>query len=89
MTDQEHKLIVMMLSRQYQQIVALTEALISRGVLEKDDLKAYEELVLSRKEDERRRFVQIAQQYEEFAEGLGIDFRFVKTSKAQNPSGQE
>jgi hypothetical protein len=86
MTPEEHKLIVMMMAQQYQRIMALTEALISKGHLDRDDLTAYEELVRSREQDSMRQFVQIAKQYEDFAEGLGINFRFATSYKEKSPS---
>ena len=41
MTADEHKLIVMVLARQAVVIRALSDALVQKGVLEKDDVPAY------------------------------------------------
>jgi hypothetical protein len=84
MTHEEHSLVVMMMAQQYQRIMALTEALISKGLLERDDIIAYEALVHSRPQDSTRQFAQIAAQYEDFAAGLGINFRFGGSSKAKS-----
>jgi len=75
MTHEEHQLAVFMFARVIQRITALTEALVSKGLIEADDVKAYEGLVFDQRDQSLAQFVEVAKQYEEFAEGLGIKFR--------------
>lgn len=66
MTEDEHKLVVFMLAQQQQRLLAVVEALKSNGILDADDLRAYEALLHEEKDAFRLSFVNVAQQYEKF-----------------------
>lgn len=72
MTQDEHRLMVFMFTKQVTIFRALVEALKARGVLEPDDLMAYESLVGSQKELTSDLFESVAEQYTEFAKLLGL-----------------
>jgi hypothetical protein len=72
MTQDEHRLMVFMFTKQVTIFRALLEALKARGVLEPDDLMAYESLVRSQKELTSDLFESVAEQYTEFAKLLGL-----------------
>jgi hypothetical protein len=72
MTHDEHRLMVFMFTKQVTIFRALLEALKARGVLEPDDLMAYESLVGSQKELTSDLFESVAEQYTEFAKLLGL-----------------
>jgi hypothetical protein len=72
MTEDEHKLIVFMLAQQQQRLLAVVEALKSKGALDADDLRAYDALLHQEQDTFRQSFVNVVQQYEKFATHLGI-----------------
>jgi hypothetical protein len=72
MTLEEHKLVVFMLAQQQQRFEALVEALKSKGDLEVDDVRAYEDLLFAEKQPSVQCFSAIAAQYERYAEALGL-----------------
>jgi hypothetical protein len=86
MTDAEHKLMVFMFAQQLQRFMALIEALKSKGVLEPDDIMAYEQLVYAEEDRFARLFEATAVQYEDYAEGLGVQTPGSKRRSEQNPT---
>jgi hypothetical protein len=64
MNEKEHKLIVFMLAQQNARLMALVEALKSKGVLETDDLRAYERLIYEQENLSPQLFAGVAIQYE-------------------------
>lgn len=72
MTEDEQKLLVFMLAQQQQRLLAVVEALKSKGILDADDLRAYEALLHEEKSTFLSSFANMAQQYEKFATALGL-----------------
>jgi hypothetical protein len=86
MTEQEHKLVVFMLAQQQQRFMALVEALKSKGVLEADDVRAYEALLFAENVPSIRSFASIAAQYEQYAEALGLQVNLKDRDIGRNPN---
>jgi hypothetical protein len=73
MTHAEHKLMLFMFVKQMSLFRALIESLRSKGLLEKDDLQAYEALIRSSDELNQSVFDQVSGYYSGFATSLGIE----------------
>jgi hypothetical protein len=86
MTDQEHKLVVFMLAQQQQRFLALVEALKSKGLIEADDVRAYDELLFAEIDPSVRSFAAIAAQYEQYAEALGLQANLKDRGKGRTPT---
>jgi hypothetical protein len=87
MTLEEHKLVVFMLAQQFQRLMAVVEALKAKGVLEPDDLQAYDHLIHGHERGlEMHLFSETCRQYEDFARGLGMDVNLKDRKKENNPS---
>jgi hypothetical protein len=72
MTDNEHRLMVMMFAKQTELLMAILELLRSRGLNDGDDFVAFQNLVREQEEQSRHVFLSTAQQYTEFARLLGL-----------------
>jgi hypothetical protein len=79
MTPDEHKLIITMFAKQYQQIMVIIEILKSRGLLEGDDPMAFATVVHSDTDSNALVFQQAAALYLEAATHLAIDTGLGKT----------
>lgn len=73
MTHEEHKLMLYMFVKQMSLFRALLESLKAKGVLEPDDLQAYEALIRSTDEMNLPVFEEVAGYYSGFATSLGIE----------------
>ena len=73
MTPEEHKLMLYMFVKQMSLFRALLESLKAKGVLEIDDLQAYEALIRSTDELGASVYREVAGYYSGFATSLGID----------------
>lgn len=73
MTPQEHKLIVFMLAKQTQAILALVELLKARGIAINDDFLAFQNLIEMQDHQEGEAFWATISQYTSLAEGLGVE----------------
>lgn len=73
MTFKEHWVIVMMLVRQERYTLALTEILIDRGVLDKDDMKAFDALMLSNERQDPAIIRRVLAEYRAMMKGFGLD----------------
>jgi hypothetical protein len=82
MTPDEHKLIITMFAKQYQQLKVVIEILKSRGLLEGDDAMAFATVVHSDADSNALVFQQAAALYLEAATHLGID---TGLGKSRNP----
>jgi hypothetical protein len=72
MTHEEHKLMLFMFVKQMALFRALIESLKSKGLLETDDLQAYEALIRSTDAMSKPVFDEVAGYYSGFATSLGI-----------------
>lgn len=87
MTEEEHKLVVFMLAQQQQRLLAIVEALKSKGILEADDLEAYDRLIHQQERHlEMHSFVETCRQYEDFAQDLGIAVNLKDGDNGGNPT---
>ena len=87
MNDQEHKLVVMMLAQQLQLLMVLVEALKAKGLLEPDDLQAYDLLIHNQERHiEKHLFVHTCKQYEDYAGALGIPVNLKDRDRGSTPS---
>lgn len=73
MTHEEHKLMLYMFVKQMSLFRALLESLKAKGVLEPDDLQAYEALIRSSDELSQPVFDEVAGYYSSFATHFGIE----------------
>jgi hypothetical protein len=73
MTENEHRLMVFMFTKQMVVITALIELLKSSGVLTDDDLVPFQSLVLSQEQANREILTSVVSQYKEFASSLGLE----------------
>jgi hypothetical protein len=73
MTDNEHKLILFMFTKQLTVMKAMLEALKSKGVFEHDDLTAYEQMVNSQPAMTADLLIAATMQYKAYAKLLGIE----------------
>jgi len=72
MTENEHKLMVFMFTKQMMVITTLIEVMRSRGVLTNDDLVPFQSLVQSQEDADPEILFSVASQYKEFAKVLGL-----------------
>jgi hypothetical protein len=73
MTQDEHRLMVFMFTRQAIMIRSLIEILKRDGIMQTDDYAAFEALVWEHERQERSNFFVVLDQYQAFAKELGLD----------------
>jgi hypothetical protein len=73
MTPEEHKLMLTLFTKYFQQIKVIIEILKSRGLLEGDDPMAFATAVHSDSESNERVFQQAAALYLQAAKRLGVE----------------
>jgi transcription initiation factor TFIIIB Brf1 subunit/transcription initiation factor TFIIB len=81
MTENEHRLMVFMFTRQTMLFRSLVELLKSRGVLESDDVAAFESLVVAQETSSRETLVSVVDQYSRFARELGLQGSLPRAQK--------
>jgi hypothetical protein len=89
MTENEHKVVVFMLAQQQQRFKALVEAPKSKGLLERDDVHAYEELLFAEIKPSVQSFSEVAAQYEQYAESLGLEVNLKDRAKGENSTASK
>jgi hypothetical protein len=72
MTDKEHALIMMMFTRQTMYIQMLLDMLKSRGVIQEDDIPAFDSAVIN-DPDSVDALHRVTGQYQSFAKQLGME----------------
>jgi hypothetical protein len=77
MTENEHKLIIFMLTQQNIRLKALLEILESRGILEENDFDAFQQLAKEQMGDDM--MLATINQYREYARLLGLQDSLPKT----------
>lgn len=72
MTDKEHALVLMMFTRQTMYIQMLLDMLKSNGIIQEDDIPAFDSAVLS-DPDNAAAFLRAITQYRSFAKELDLE----------------
>jgi hypothetical protein len=72
MTDKEHALIVMMFTRQALYIQMLIDMLKSNGIIQGDDVPAFDSVVIN-DPGSVSAFLRVTEQYHSFANQLGLE----------------
>lgn len=72
MTKEEHQLLLMMFARQMEYITVLENVLKREGLIQSDDLPAFEAAVLSDLPARALTFQNAVEQYKKFADEVGI-----------------
>ena len=73
MTTNEHYLVITVLARQYQYVKTLIQILKSRGVLETDDFRAFQSLVVLDEASNDALLHRATEEYLTLAQNLGVD----------------
>lgn len=73
MTVQEHMLLITMFARQERFMKAVVEALISREILTRDDMKAFDALMLSNERETAETLRHAAKNYQGLMSMFGMD----------------
>lgn len=73
MTEQEHLLVINMFARQERFIRVLVDILVSRDVLTKDDMKAFEALLVSKERQTAETLRRVAASYRATMSIVGLD----------------
>jgi hypothetical protein len=87
MTDKEHALMKMMFTRQAMYIQMLLDMLKTNGIIQDDDVPAFDSVVINNP-DSADAFVRVTGQYSAFAKQLGLELPELPPSPASKVQPQ-